>query len=63
VRPAVDGKFVFRGLPAGDYLLAALTDVQQGEWYSREFLARLVTSAIPIALAEGERRTQDIRVK
>jgi hypothetical protein len=30
-RPASDGKFVIRGLPAGEYFLAAVTDVQREE--------------------------------
>jgi hypothetical protein len=62
-RPAHDGGFVFRHLPPGEYLLAAVTDVAQDEWYDPAFLDTLVSSAIKITLAEGERKTQDVRVR
>src|SRR6185295_16284435 len=31
-RPGTDGAFSLKGLPAGDYFLAAITDVEPGEW-------------------------------
>ncbi len=37
-RPATDGVFSVKGLPAGDYYIAALTDVEPGEWYDPAFL-------------------------
>ena len=40
-RPGSDGHFKFPNLPAGDYLIAAVTDVEQGEWYDPAFLAQL----------------------
>lgn len=61
-RPATDGRFSLRGLPAGDYRLTAVTDVEPGEWYDPAFLAQLVNVSIPIALADGETKTQDIRL-
>jgi uncharacterized protein (DUF2141 family) len=62
-RPSHDGRFVFRHLPPGDYLLAAVTDVERDEWFDPAFLETLIGSAIEITLAEGEKRTQDIRVR
>src|SRR5688572_4701984 len=38
VRPASDGRFTFGGLVAGDYLLAALTDVSSADLNDPEFL-------------------------
>ncbi len=61
-RPATDGRFSLRGLPAGDYRLTAVTDVEPGEWYDPAFLAQLLNVSIPIALAEGETKTQDIKL-
>jgi hypothetical protein len=63
VRPAADGRFIFRGLPPGDYFLGALTDVQPGQWFDPAFLQQLAGSAIRITLAEGEKKMQDIRVR
>lgn len=61
-RPATDGRFVFAGLPAGEYRLAAVTDVEPGQWYDPAFLSQLVAASVPISLAEGERRVQNLRV-
>jgi hypothetical protein len=62
-RPATTGRFTFANLPPGDYLLAALTDVQTGEWLDPAFLEQLVAGAVAVAIAEGERKTQDIRIR
>jgi len=62
-RPVHDGGFVFRHLPPGEYLLAALTDVERDEWFDPAFLSTLVSSAIKITLADGEKKAQDIRVR
>lgn len=61
-RTATDGRFVFRGLPPGDYRLIAITDVEPGRWYDPAFLRELVGASMPLKLAEGERRVQDVRV-
>jgi hypothetical protein len=61
-RPGTDGRFTFRDLPAGDYRLTAVTDVEPGEWFNPEFLQQLIGVSIPVTLQEGERKVQDIRV-
>lgn len=66
--PAADGRYQLGGagvasLPAGDYYLAAVTDLSPDEQYSPAFLRTLVDSAIRITLAPGERKTQDVRVQ
>jgi hypothetical protein len=61
-RPASDGKFTVNNLPPGEYLLAATTDLEQGEWRDPAFLAQLVSASIPVTLAEGETKQQDIRI-
>jgi len=61
-RPGTDGKFTLRGLPAGDYRLTAVTDVEPGEWYDPALLTQLVPVSIPVTIAEGEKKVQDIRV-
>ena len=62
IRPASDGSFAFVNLPPGTYLLAALTDVDPDEWQKPEFLEALVSSSVKIALGEGERKRQDLRI-
>jgi len=61
-RPGTDGKFSFRNLPAGDYRLTAVTDVEPGEWFNPDFLSQLVGASIAFTLNEGERKVQDIRL-
>lgn len=62
VRPATDGRFVAANLPAGDYLIAALADVMPNEWNDATFLDRVAPSAIKVALGEGEKKVQDLRI-
>lgn len=62
LRPSADGAFAFRGLPPGDYLLAAIDDVEPGEWFDPAFLQRLLPTAMKLAIAEGENKVQDIRL-
>jgi hypothetical protein len=63
VRPGVNGTFVARDLPAGDYLISAVTDLEDGEWNDPAFLAELAAHApVRVTLAEGEKKVQDIRV-
>lgn len=61
VRPAADGAYLIRNLPAGTYLLAAVDDVEPGEWFDPAFLQRLAPSAIRFTIADGEQKTQDLR--
>jgi hypothetical protein len=62
-RPATDGTFSVRGLPPGEYLIAALTDVQPGEWFDPAFLNALVPAAVKVAIREGERVQQDLKIR
>jgi hypothetical protein len=61
-RPATDGRFTFVDLPAGDYGLAAVTDVAPGDWLDADFLAGLIASAVRVTLADGEQKTQNLRI-
>jgi protocatechuate 3,4-dioxygenase beta subunit len=61
-RPLSDGSFAFRNLPPGPYRLAAVTDVQQNEWFDPDFLRQLVPASIRIALTEQGKVRQDLRV-
>lgn len=61
-RPASDGAFAIRNLPAGDYYIAALTDLDLDEWRSGAFLDELVPASIKLSLAEGGTVRQDLRL-
>jgi hypothetical protein len=61
-RPGTDGRYTFRGLPAGDYRITAVTDVEPGEWYDPAFLAQLANASIPVTLNEGQTKTQDLKL-
>jgi uncharacterized protein (DUF2141 family) len=62
VRPGTDGKFTFANLPAGDYKLTAVTDVEPGEWFDPNFLEQLGNASISVVLRDGEKKVQDIKV-
>jgi len=62
VRTANDGTFLFNRLPAGDYEIAAVDDVEPGEWYDPSFLQRLLPSAVKVTIAEGEKKVQDLKM-
>lgn len=62
VQPATNGSFVFAGLPAGKYYLAAVTELDTKELASAAFLESLIGSAITVTLAEGERKVQDVKL-
>ena len=58
-RPDLNNTYRLR-VPAGDYFLIALDDVQQGEWADPEYLSRARDSAMKISIAEGEKKSIDL---
>ncbi len=62
VRPGSDGTYVIRAVPAGEYFVTAVNDLENGEWFDPSVLEQLSTSALTITLADGEKKTQDLRV-
>ena len=61
-RPDTDGKYVVRGAPAGDYQIAALSDLEPGTQYDPEFLRTLLVASTRVSLADGSKLTQDLRI-
>lgn len=61
-RPADDGRFVLKNLPAGDYFLVAVTDLDDGPWSDPRVLATLVGAGVRVTIAEGQRTVQDLRI-
>ena len=62
VRPATDGRFVATGLPAGEYYLAAVTAIEPDQLVDPSFLEQLAAVAIRLAIADGEKKTQDVKL-
>lgn len=62
VRPATDGRFVAAGLPAGEYYVAAVTAIEPDQLADPVFLEQLAVIAIRLAIADGERKTQDVKL-
>lgn len=63
VRPASDGKYRLPDLAGGDYLLSAVTDVEQFQWNDPAFLTQLKAAAIRITIAEGDKKIQDLKIR
>lgn len=61
-RPDNSGRFTVRGLPPGEYLLAALTDVDSEDLNTPSFFEQLVGPAVRVSLAEGRTTTQDLKI-
>jgi uncharacterized protein (DUF2141 family) len=62
-RPATDGRFVFADLPAGEYFIAALTDMDGAEWQDPAYLEQVAPAAVKVTVGEGEKKVQDLRIK
>jgi protocatechuate 3,4-dioxygenase beta subunit len=61
-RPGTDGRFTFSNLPPGDYRITAVPDPEPGIWYDPAFLEELESVSIRVSLADGEMKTQDLRI-
>jgi Carboxypeptidase regulatory-like domain len=61
-RPATDGSYSVKGLPPGEYYLAAPADLETGEWNDPVLLEHLVRSSARVTLRDGETTTQNFRI-
>jgi hypothetical protein len=62
-RPAPDGRYTVRGLPAGTYIVAAVNDLDNGAQFDPEFLKSMAAaSSMRVTLVEGSKVAQDLRV-
>jgi hypothetical protein len=63
VRSATDGQYVVRRLPAGEYFIAAVSEIEPGQWFNREYLEELTMTSPPrVVLSDGERKRQDLHL-
>jgi hypothetical protein len=60
VRPSNDGRYTFTGLLPGDYLIAAVPDIEPGEWFDPAVLEPLVKRAVSFTLGDGEKKAQNV---
>lgn len=63
IRPDVDGRYTFVGLPPGTYRLAAVTDLDDDDQTRPAFLESLLESALRVTITAGAETRQDIRVR
>ena len=61
-RPADDGTFGFRDLPAGEYLLAALADLDPPALDDPAFLDQLLSASVKVLINDGQPHTQNLRI-
>jgi hypothetical protein len=62
VRPGADGKYQVPNLPPGDYLVAAVNDIEPGEWFDHAVLDQLSRTAVALTIGDGEKKVQDLRL-
>lgn len=55
------GAYRFDMLPAGDYFVVAVDDVEQGEWFDPAFLEQVKDAAVKLTIGDGEQHTQDLK--
>jgi protocatechuate 3,4-dioxygenase beta subunit len=61
VRSDLEGRYAIRNLPAGEYLIIAVEELEPGEWFDREVLERLTATALRVTLADAEVSTVDLQ--
>jgi len=62
VRPSATGQFTVDGLPAGEYLVAAIPSDLAANWMDPEFIAVIAPQATRVSLTDGDRKIVDPKV-
>ena len=57
-----DGQFRFGGMPAGDYLMVAVSNDLASDWRDPAMIQKLAAIATRITLTEGEKKAVDLAV-
>jgi hypothetical protein len=61
-RPMSTGAFNMPGLPAGEYFLCAVTDIDTAEMFDPAVLEPLSRAATRFTLADGEQKVQNLKL-
>ena len=61
-RPDQKGRYRIKGVPPGDYLLAAVEYAEDGAWNDPEFLDPLRRDAEKVTLGDGDSLTQPLKL-
>ena len=56
------GSYQLAAVPPGDYLIVAVDDVDQGEWFDPSYLDQIRNRSTKIKIEEGDQRMQDLKV-
>jgi hypothetical protein len=62
-QPDAQGRYTFKGLPAGEYRMAVVIPPEAGQENDLEFLAQAAQGALTLTLGPSEQKTQDLRVR
>jgi hypothetical protein len=62
-RSASDGGFSIVDLPAGEYLVVSVADVEPNAWQRPEFLAEIAPLGVRVAIVDGTRTVQELRIR
>jgi hypothetical protein len=63
VRASENGTFLMRGIPAGDYYLAAIPEEQAADWQDTRVLDQLARDAMRLTINYGEKKRQDLKTR
>jgi hypothetical protein len=56
------GAYQLSAVPSGEYLIVAVEDVDQGEWFDPSYLDQIRSRAVKVRIEEGDQRTQDLKL-
>jgi hypothetical protein len=61
-RPSTAGRYVFTDLPAGDYLVSAVTDFAASDFKDRAILEQLAGASVKVRITDGGKIVQNLQV-